>query len=1545
MRASFVKSKTLLLSSTALIAASSIATAQTLDTNPLVTDTTSANVNADFSVLDQTTFTVDGTSDVNGYATGQGDVRLGQTANINGVNGAQRFVFTDNRDNIQSTIDGEVNSDIQFIIIDKDGVFFSDSAVLNVQGILASTGDLVNGVISEDGSITLENVSQGGSIINNGHITVNDAGLAAFVAPTVINNGVINARMGNVVMAAGDVVTLDMYGDGLVEVTVEGDIEDTLVRNSGTISTAANVQITAEAAREVVDSLVNTDGIETADSVSVQGGKIVLYADNGNVENSGQINGGDVKIAAQNFVQLNTLKPSFPQQRAIVEEEVISASISTNGGDVDIEAENVSILGGHIDAEGGDINIDNSGTFFSAQSETLRTQGEGTISLRQNKVMEPDVSGIEEEYPEDQFRTALATSLIATPVLPGGSIQNAIDAISNTGTGLNTINVGAGTYNESVNLDHNNTALLGNNAFTFPGAPRDAESIIIPNSPGVNVTADNTAVAGFTITGDGTDVGILVDGAENVALGNNVITNVTNGIFADGAENVLAILNDITANEEGIYFEGTDNYIIGLNTITDSGSDGILVRNSDFGIIGGNTISNAGSNGIRLAVANEVDVIDNDIDTTRRDGIRVENGILAVVEGNIVHNAGNDGIEALGNNGLKISGNEVYNSAVDGIDVTSRDLEGTEISHNIVDGTGENGINHEGPDGTSIFGNEIANTGLNGIYSTTLNQFADSYGDFPSARGQLFVYNNQIENAGENGIFIELTNDDAIIEDNQITQTGANGIYLEQSDNATVYWNTVMNAGSDGILLRNSDNGVVERNKIRDAGSNGIRAGVANNIVIKKNDIDTTRRDGVRVENGVEGRVFANRIENAGNDGIEALGNNGLKVIGNKVYNSSVDGIDVTTRDLEGTEIAGNYVNGTGANGINHEGPDGTTIAGNTVLNAGLNGIYSTTLNMFADSYGDFPGARGQLKVVGNTVKNSAANGIFIELTDNDPLVKFNKVDGTGAHGIYLLDSANADVALNGVKDTEENGIYLERSDNGSVVFNKVNATGSDGILIRNSDFAKVAFNGITESGSNGIRLGVSNNAEVRGNIINTTVRDGIRVENGVEGLIIKNRVSNAGNDGIEALGNNGLRIAGNTVRNSAVDGIDVTTRDLEGTEIVGNFVDGTGANGINHEGPDGTLIAKNIVKNAGANGIYSTTLNQFADSYGDFPTARGQLRILNNRVDQSGENGIFVELTDNNPLITDNRVTDSAANGILLREVSNVFLTDNRVTDSTVNGLFVEGEGNGLVTLSGNRFIENGTIGGAQARFESGDIDLSGASNVFINTSGVAATALQFDDISVFGDGLSLVGNTLGTTEFTGYTPVGSVYVEISEGTFLDGGSPILIDADSVSFDGVIGGAATPAELVDIEDRLIDADDAPVDARGQIFEPPVVVLPPVPPAPPAAAAALDNTEDFIQEGPEAPQQPETTASLRINGLPSTGEVGFQGALGLNDIAPAAGGEATSTELASINPEAGETQQVTCAGDLAANIGNGPVTYGFGGTFEDGIVATARCSV
>src|SRR3569623_93447 len=105
------------------------------------------------------------------------------------------------------------------------------------------------------------------AIVNEGSITVADAGLAAFVAPNVVN----------------DAFTLDLYGYGLVSLEAGPYIVQQLVSNSGIITAeGGKVVLTAAAAQAVVDSVINMDGIIQATSIGEQNGEIVIFAEGSN---------------------------------------------------------------------------------------------------------------------------------------------------------------------------------------------------------------------------------------------------------------------------------------------------------------------------------------------------------------------------------------------------------------------------------------------------------------------------------------------------------------------------------------------------------------------------------------------------------------------------------------------------------------------------------------------------------------------------------------------------------------------------------------------------------------------------------------------------------------------------------------------------------------------------------------------------------------------------------------------------------------------------------------------------------------------------------------------------------------------------------------------------------------------------------------------------------------------------------------------------------------------------------------------------------------
>ena len=105
-------------------------------------------------------------------------------------------------------------------------------------------------------------------------------------------------------------------------------------------------------------------------------------------------------------------------------------------------------------------------------------------------------------------------------------IQDGVDVAADNAS----VHVAAGTYNESVNLYKAGLQLLGaNTGISAVDGTRVAETIVQPNSPGFNVTADDVTIDGFTVDGSLTagDNGIHVDGVNNFTAINNIVKNNT----------------------------------------------------------------------------------------------------------------------------------------------------------------------------------------------------------------------------------------------------------------------------------------------------------------------------------------------------------------------------------------------------------------------------------------------------------------------------------------------------------------------------------------------------------------------------------------------------------------------------------------------------------------------------------------------------------------------------------------------------------------------------------------------------------------------------------------------------------------------------------------------------------------------------------------------------------------------------------------------------------------------------------------------------------
>src|SRR6185436_19794007 len=203
---------------------------------------------------------------------------------------------------------GRLSANGQVFLSSPTGVYFAPGASIDVGGLVATTLSMKQADFDAGRNIW-SNVGATGSVINNGSISAPN-GYVALLGPQVANNGVIAARMGTVALAAGDKITLDMVGDGLIKVTVDEAALNAAAMNKGTLQAdGGNVFITARSANALLDTVINTEGVIRANSISERNGTIVLDGgDRGVVSVSGTVEakgaeagttGGTVKVLGE----------------------------------------------------------------------------------------------------------------------------------------------------------------------------------------------------------------------------------------------------------------------------------------------------------------------------------------------------------------------------------------------------------------------------------------------------------------------------------------------------------------------------------------------------------------------------------------------------------------------------------------------------------------------------------------------------------------------------------------------------------------------------------------------------------------------------------------------------------------------------------------------------------------------------------------------------------------------------------------------------------------------------------------------------------------------------------------------------------------------------------------------------------------------------------------------------------------------------------------------------------------------------------------------
>ena len=263
-----------------------------------------ANVTAGAATISSTANTLTVNQSSNRAAINWQSFSIGGNATVNFVQPSRSSVTLNRVVGTESSvIAGALNANGQVYLLNSNGVLFTRGASVNTAGIVASTLSLSDADFMAGRTQFQANGSRG-SVINLGTITAAEGGYVALLGKEVRNEGVITARLGTAVLAAGNKVSLNFNGDSLVGVTVDEAALGALVENKQAIRADGGlVVLTAKAVDSLLANVVNNTGEIRAQSIENQSGRIYLLGEGGKVDVGGTLDASAPTTGNGGFIE------------------------------------------------------------------------------------------------------------------------------------------------------------------------------------------------------------------------------------------------------------------------------------------------------------------------------------------------------------------------------------------------------------------------------------------------------------------------------------------------------------------------------------------------------------------------------------------------------------------------------------------------------------------------------------------------------------------------------------------------------------------------------------------------------------------------------------------------------------------------------------------------------------------------------------------------------------------------------------------------------------------------------------------------------------------------------------------------------------------------------------------------------------------------------------------------------------------------------------------------------------------------------------------
>jgi len=501
-----------------------------------------------------------------------------------------------------SQILGQINANGHVFLVNPIGIQLGTGAMVDAAGFVASTLSISNADFLA-GRYVFSNPGGAGAVINQG--VVNTTSLAALLAPQVRNEGTISARLGTVGLAAGDRVTLDFRGDGLVRLSVDEAALRASVSNSGAIvAEGGNVLMTARAANAMVDTVLNMEGVARATSLAERNGTIVLDGGPSGVVNvSGTLDasgrgagetGGTVKVLGNQVGLFGSARidasgsngggtvlvggnfqgkgpeanaaATYVGQGATINADALTAG---NGGQVIVWADGRTQFYGNISARGAGAG-GNGGFAEVSGKETLDYRGftdlRAPFGAKGTLLLDPAdltvISGAGDPIPSGFADPANGTNVdvqasVLVTALDGGNVtlfanrdvsfNTDVDASGNAAAGNLTVRAGRSIVlgnNVDLILQGSLTATFNDSGATT--ANRTAGAAVFSMGTGATITAPGgVTITGGTLAADSTGATSIGANTGDVTL--RAITTTSGTAGTNGG--IISVTNNAAAGK------------------------------------------------------------------------------------------------------------------------------------------------------------------------------------------------------------------------------------------------------------------------------------------------------------------------------------------------------------------------------------------------------------------------------------------------------------------------------------------------------------------------------------------------------------------------------------------------------------------------------------------------------------------------------------------------------------------------------------------------------------------------------------------------------------------------------------------------------------------------------------------------------------------------------------------------------------------------------------------------------------------------------------